>query len=451
MHRWIPPLIGLVTLTFTGCTDPVSTAFAGRAAKDVIGDMEKKAQRLMDNARLTGNAMMATAGAEMRFTAQNATLLLADELDKKIEDLRKDERNFLVSVADAAQKVDEVALTMDRFRADASLDLKQIVSQLPLSQKIDFFVERVEGITQFRDIRESSVLLQGIGFADQSNVRQAKITKITLGTVDLVDVKQQRLSETKIRLIFPTEQIAKAAPDDTRFAFVPLAITAEVTKPRTFGKSVKTYKFETLLSVVPSVIGTAELSYEVPIFDWVTSDTAQRGNPYNTPDYRYPGGPQPQSASISAPAKKRIRPDSVGWELTSSTDGPGRAPWSTFEEHPNGLHPKVVYHDSHQRASIEFHTWGRPMTVVPIADYQERRQIRSETKKQSFTIRAGELLRTSIPQDAISWSVSGEFATGRRFAMRRGESGNLMVVPSESQAGDRTDLSFSFKNVFRPE
>jgi hypothetical protein len=82
------------------------------------------------------------------------------------------------------------------------------------------------------------------------------------------------------------------------------------------------------LNPSPEIIGSATLTYELPVYDWVTTDQNQSCPSFTSTNFIQPPGGMPHfEAPLSAPAGKRIRPASVHWSLSSAADGPGRAPW----------------------------------------------------------------------------------------------------------------------------
>lgn len=430
--------------TLNGCiSDPVSTTIAAFTARSVVNNAFEQANQLLDNAKIDANAVTARNAAELQFAAQNAELLLFDQLDQRIDRLSTERRDVVYGLQDFTNQLKTFQPTVNTFRSNLSIDMYQWLNKVPLVKNTDFLVEQVDGTVYTRGSGEIQITIAGIGVADQSDDRSASISEVELNHRGAVPFYQQRIDDHTCRLVLPESALNHLNISPDQFSFVSLSFKSLLHKTSIWGATEKSFTFETTLTVVPENVGTGEIVCETPKYDWVRSDNDFTGAPFTTPSWDYPPAHYPQTVTITAPATKRIEPGTVRWE-TSFNGVAGQCPWTTLD--PSELpRPTVTYSDGSQRGTLVFLAWGKSIVVTLHCALQEYKQVGINSTIVPIVLTRSSPVRAVVPT-ACQWTLHAKTITGRPISIGKGEQPAGVSVHEEVN-GPNDYLSFSFTDI----
>jgi hypothetical protein len=461
--RWIRLVMAIAlglssTIVPYGCAggELVTTGFLARSTvREALRRVDGIVEKGLTNARLTGDALEAKAAADLQLALQNANLMLADSLDKTLDRLESAERNFLQELSATATRFEDMGRLVDTWRADAAIDLSEIVSQIPTTRDLNFKVFRVEGATYFRGSGDLALVLHGVGVADQSSIRTARIGKVCIDGAEVAFKRVERIDNNKVRIVIPSASVLDASGEASQFRFPELSLESHVVTEGFWRTKREDFTFRTTLTIVPSNIGSGELTYSIPQFRWRVVATDQMAS-VTTLDHSRLKTPVPYSVRLTAPAGQRIRMGSV--KPDASCEGhPHRAPWTTLELKPGDPRaPMVEYADAEQEgtqsnyrtAYMDFSAWGRPVKVWLTGDFEAKVPAGVRQVRRPVTVPSQGPCRVSIPSDALTWQLDVTLLTGRKLTLAKGETSPDVSV-SETRVGSQTALSFTLRPLPR--
>jgi hypothetical protein len=141
----------------------------------------------------------------------------------------------------------------------ANLDLIEFTNRLPLTEKVDFYLSSVRGLTQSYADADYQLELRGLGFGFAPAGRQYSV-KITLGDAELPATQVQALAANETRVKIPHTSFEPFFKDD-KVQIVKAKVALTVTKETRFllifpNHETNQYSAELSLVLLPRLPGT---------------------------------------------------------------------------------------------------------------------------------------------------------------------------------------------------
>jgi len=156
-----------------------------------------------------------------------------------------------------------------RLKDSTVLDLKDLTSDTWFAKKHEFWVQRIEGITQVQNELGSdySIVVSGIGFGIDQDDRKSKILQITTGGQPLL-FRENRPANYLTEIHFSNSSVQNRF-QDRRMAILPLLIKVKVSTKKSFGWVDREYELPISLNLMPRFAGSIKMQYSHPVSEWV--------------------------------------------------------------------------------------------------------------------------------------------------------------------------------------
>lgn len=322
---FLPVILLFLIPTSCGTTPEgaaVTGVVGGKLAKDIISDLEKTAQVMLNNATQNANASVAQAANQLNVLAQNLRIELADELDKNIEKLSEEHQKLLTVAENYRITVENLKNDAFKFEKILKLDVKEILGEVLPWSKSNFSLEKIDGVTQliepfevpdlnpdnvqFNKVDNSFVpqkisdtatiegsinktkvkptdisykfILMGKGFGTNLDKYSSKIKKIIIGDDEnSVTLKDNEFRENKTEsyvsnLEIATKSINKIL-DKNNFNKVKILISVETESEKGFifkNKEIKVFDFVYYVTFLPRKIKDIVIYYTTEKFDFAS-------------------------------------------------------------------------------------------------------------------------------------------------------------------------------------
>lgn len=221
-------LLGATTCHAQGIA---TVALSGFVVSKLLDQFEGTANRLLQNGSTAGDALSTKFGNELRVATKNAELALATERDKTFEQLNQSEQSLLISmnaIITAANSAVNTAQTMEEI---GNLDLVEFTNRLPFTQKVDFYLSSMKGLTQIHSAANYDLDIIGLGVGLAPGDRSYKVSvKIADITLDGVNLRPQNAKELLVDV--PNQTLERYFQDD-KVSFVPVELTSTITVHKT--------------------------------------------------------------------------------------------------------------------------------------------------------------------------------------------------------------------------
>jgi hypothetical protein len=212
--------------------DAVAVALSGTIGA-VIDKFEQSANRLLLDADNRGNALMSGMGNQLLVATQNAKLAFAEERDKSFDELNTTGKNYFIQLnsilRDASGPLDRAISVLEV----ANLNLMELTSQLPLTNKVYHYLNKMEGLTQIHQTGKYQLTITGLGagqdFDDNKYDWEITVGDSVLNATSLVRTPPYTLTASI------DKSILERYFSDTAYSFVPIAIKSKAVISYTCG------------------------------------------------------------------------------------------------------------------------------------------------------------------------------------------------------------------------
>jgi hypothetical protein len=384
--------------TIVGCGNPVSTVLAGKAARDVVEDARRAGNELIGQAERSGSALIGRSANEMSVLAANATQVLGDELDTKVEKLSTEHRLLLEQLDQTRRAALDLKAGAFDLKDTMVLDLHRLFGDTFLSAGYSFLVQKVEGIAQLRkDGGDYTIQILGIGFGTDSDRLRSRVTGLT------IEGRSIRFRESKPRAwlsqISIPQPLLESHFKEHALNIVPAFLTIVVDrKNRLFGWSNSTHTLPLYLTLMPRSAGQVTVSYGGPTKDWIKVTDRQQYS-YTTPDHHQSGDIRKfayQDSRAIESEKRFVGP----FYYTHQGEG---CPWTEVTS--------LGVLENGRRLNLAVQVWGSPCTHFYGAAVEEYRVVGEYKGAKTYDLYYGQNVVVELPADVTYWRVQGRTAT----------------------------------------
>jgi hypothetical protein len=275
-----PVCIGVVALALLAvpasppakAADPVTIVLADMALKDVLGELDKAVSERIKQAQAAGDALLVKMGEELRQVIRNLGLMLDDQRDKLFKDVSKERQAVFLELHGLINRLDKVAEkdfrdTLERL----PLDMKHIALR-GLGGEVDFFVQRIDGLTQYRHAgKEYKLLVRGLGLGYDDSEASYK-PEVLIEDKALPAGQLRKLSARDLDVRVPADFLDSRFKKD-EMTYVKGTVRSTITKAKPAGldlgiigklfqgsgKESKTYGTDFTLLLLPTEPGEVEV------------------------------------------------------------------------------------------------------------------------------------------------------------------------------------------------
>lgn len=417
-----------------GVGTAISAPIIGITAKNVIATAEESARRVLADARNAGDALAIRAANELEVAALNVSNALGQEVDKTVRALSS-ENQLLVGKLEEL-RVQAVALRHDAFKLKDStaLDLKVLLGDTWFAKRHDFWVQRVEGVTQLENQlgADYRITFQGLGFGPDSDDRRGRILGI-VGPSGDVQFKARDLGAYTTEVSLANKEI-QLLFKERELTVVDIELKIAVSRKRGTTWAERTFDLPLSITLMPKYGGTVTLTYFFTEGAWApggeqrVSATSPNCHRNNTKD--------PKSAfshSMALPSTARFVPGTTGWR---SVGGEGCA-WHSDQNVSigDGGH-RLTFSETCDGSPCNYEYWAQSEVL------DEKGAVRMGMKQQSFNF--GEFLVLSVPDSTAFWTLDGYTSTLQPINLVTGQSGPILLErPSISVGHERRLIYFA--------
>lgn len=420
-------LIAQMTYAQTG----VATALvAGKEAKDVVQEAQDASVNVLQDARNEGSALAVKAANEAQVAANNVLLSFGGDINKKFEDLSAAEQTALAGLAQLTNQVKQIQGQAWQFKDSLTVDVRDIFGNLLFSH-LDYFVERVDGITLLKREDSYRISILGIGFGPDSEKRHGKIESVTLNghaipfttETNHADVTTMVFSAHDLNPYF----IKEKAP--TRAKLVVNTVVS--TKGMLWGWNDKSFTLPLTIALFPDFAGHIVVHYTASKKDWVPAPEGTKVFSTGTPNYDGAG-----SHHKWVPEPAITLPDDERFVTPFIVEANG--PMQVFSD--TSARPTIA--DGGRTLNFGFWAWGPPFTITygahveKLVDKDVNGTVETDLSfSQSATVQ--------VPANTTFWKISGETSSKQVIDLVSGGSSPYLVLINVSQTADHKLITLS--------
>lgn len=145
---------------------------AGQTVGQLLDKFHETASHLLFEGENTGNALLQAAANKIDIATQNANIALQGQQDRAFESLNKESQAFFTQLNLMIQQTNESLNRAITVLEVANLDLMELTSRLPLTEKVHTYMNLADGMCQVHSNGSYQVRIVGLGFGqDLENVR----------------------------------------------------------------------------------------------------------------------------------------------------------------------------------------------------------------------------------------------------------------------------------------
>ncbi|WP_417940396.1 hypothetical protein [Flavobacterium sp. RS13.1] len=433
MKKIILPFLLLLATTTFAQTGVIGVIAGGEYVKNILKKFEITANQLMSNANSTGNALIAKTSNELDVTTKNLNLLLEKDLDKTFSKLSSENQKLLNQIESFRLTAEKMTSATFELKDAMVVDIKKVVGDVAPWAKSNFFVQRVDGITQLKqDQADYRIKIMGIGFGFNSDKYESRIKSLTINGAVITNFSENKLSASESELIVSYPTINNLTSDGKN-SQIKINITVETKTKKGFiikNWVLKDFSLPVTLTVLPRQICSVHLSYTSPKFDWVATETPFTQYSHTTQNHH-----QESKPIIHYPEEKEVRlPDNKRYinKVANSQGANGQGcPWTSF----NSLD---ILEDG-KLLKAKFDTWGYPCTYYFGATIQEFKEVGSEDiNLPDICMEYEKNIIIELPKDTKFWRIQAQTADFKTIdIIGQNNYGNLIRFDNVITVGDK--------------
>lgn len=152
---------------------------AGKTVGQLLDKFHEMASQLLFEGENRGNALLQAAANKIDIATQNANIALQDQQDRAFESLSKESQRFFTELNLMLNQTNESVNRAITVLEVANLDLMELTSQLPLTEKVHTYMNLADGMCQVHSKGDYQVRIVGLGFGqDLENVKYKIVLKL---------------------------------------------------------------------------------------------------------------------------------------------------------------------------------------------------------------------------------------------------------------------------------
>jgi hypothetical protein len=471
-----------------------------KVVKDILKDVEIKANSLMNSAYIDANSLKSQLANELNVSSQNLEILLNEQLDKTFDDLSLENKKLLNELELYRLEVDKLSNNAFELKNTTVLDIKGVLGDALPWVKTKFFIQDIDGIVQLHKFAtaateavyldgpkkgekltpQTSVLIAaqnlskdiannyklkitGIGFGINSDKSETKIKKML---VNNTEIDSRMFSESKVAAyqseIIISKEVVNKLVEESRLDTVRVYIEREVRTQEGFlFKSWKTETFllDFVITIIPRKIQNISILYTTLDFDFpndssrvantdfssLPGEQVKPVNPvvvqhsYTTPNHHQDKKPiisYTYPVEISVNDNQKI----TSFKMESQPSVGTGCPWTSI------LSANIL--EDGRKLRVVFQTHGQPCTYFYEATVLSKINIENDYTLSNI-IEYGSVFTFALPSTARFWKIEGLTPDYKRISIvNRGGFENLIKFEDETMLGNRKIVSYKIGMPF---
>ncbi len=238
-----------------------------------LDDLEKKASKLLDQARESGDLVAAHAASKMELLVGDLRHMLFDLQKKSIDDLDIQLKKLLLNVN---SMMDNIKPDLRGLTELTALDLRQIVNRVALlaGEGDGFYVSSFRGIVLSKQDNDYKVTIRGVGLSFPGNDPACEIA-VAVDDQELnglTSIVQEENNE--VNLYIPAKLVNPKFKEKS-LAIVPITLLSIITKTEgpSKARTTRTHGVKTHLILLPESPGSLEVEETIEAKEWGPPET----------------------------------------------------------------------------------------------------------------------------------------------------------------------------------
>jgi hypothetical protein len=378
----------------------VEVIAGGEVVKNIINKFERSASVLLDQAKNSGNILIAKAGNEMNVAVKNATILLANQMNNTFDHLNNENQKLLNEIEKFRITAEKLSNNTFDLKDALVIDLKTILGDALPWSRTDFYVQRVKGATQlYGSQTDYSLKVLGIGFGFNQENFESKTTGVLINDEN-VAYSDEKISGNESEIKISYNDLNKFCTN-SKVSQIKLKIVVETRRKSGLifkSWSSKHFELPLTITILPRTVNNIVVSYSFPKIDWVTINPFIEYS-HLTTNHHQTGSPILHFAEI-----KEVRlPDNQ--RFTNGRQGRGPegwgCPWTTLQS--------VNITEGGKLLTAKFDLWGGPCTYYFGATLEEFKESGSQEMTLPVTVfEYGKNFVIELPKGTKYWRIQGK-------------------------------------------
>ncbi|HEY0257573.1 MAG TPA: hypothetical protein VGC39_09035 [Candidatus Methylacidiphilales bacterium] len=406
--------------------------FGTKLVGDVLDGINRTVQQLTENAINGGNALVSKNANELSVAAQNASILLDGQMQKHVSDLSIENQRLISRLQEMNDTLKAVSDKPYALLETASLSMRDLIGELPLSRKTSFYIGNIAGLTQLPQDTSYQLTFKGIGFGPDSDNRRNSITKISINEAKVNGFYEQRVEDYETVVNLPSASL-KPLFREKEITFAKIEVEASVQTKNIFGVwKTRVYPFRFSIALTPMYAGTIHITYTEPIMDWVTVNPKKEFS-FESPDHDQPHGKIKNYSylwsSVVNDNQRFAAP--VGFRLGDENNF-----WLWSNLNPAFHEGKVEILEDAHRLQLAYTVWGKSFYVYPYAAIQEWKIASTKKSVVDRNLYFGQMVTVEVPASVTGWLVEGKTVTNAIISTVNTRDSDILdwqdIIPSQT-------------------
>jgi hypothetical protein len=445
-------VIAVLLLSLCGSSfGQVGGLIAGKVGSDLITEARQTAQTLIGQAEASGNALILRNANELNVLAQNASLLVGEQLTKTTDSMSIQNRALMETLATATRTASQTAATATYALRDAvALDLKGTIAGTGFGEQ--FYVQRIGGLIQMQKDADYQVSITGLGLGIPTDKRKSEVRFLIDGQA-VAGVKQSRNDAYTTSFVIPNAALApRFAAKRMNVLAATFDIDYEYKSGVVFSKWQKLQqRVPVRIGLMPLYAGTITVRATGSTIDWVKvrDEVAKRttGNHHCEKDCKGEPTRTNYTLTIKVPStdhqkvgdQKLVNPVLrcvpqmvqipqiiiLGTVIPAQTVDASACPWSAVNS--------VYLSEGDTRATASFDVWSKPTNWELTAGVYELKPVGEMVTTRDYDLQFGHLVEIEVPSSTEVAKVLGTTITNATFEFVAGNNDTQGILKLERE------------------
>jgi hypothetical protein len=198
----------------------------GVVGSQLIKEFDEAGKRLITQGENSGQALITSLGNQIRVSIENARLAMEGQQNVAFENLDKRLRGFFTTLNGMLRQSSSDINRAVKILEVANLNLIEITNQLPLTNKVLTYINKIDGLMQPHQRVPYQIRISGLGMGQDYSDKTYKTT-IKIGGKTLPPSMMYRQPPYDMTLLINPEFL-ESFFDDNQMKFVPIVVETTV-------------------------------------------------------------------------------------------------------------------------------------------------------------------------------------------------------------------------------
>jgi hypothetical protein len=233
---------------------------------DLINQFESMADRVIGRAQDAGNAVVGRAGAELRLTTENLSVLIDRQQTTFFDQLRPELQETFRHMNEIISSIQSVENEASNLQELTALDIQESLNRIRfITDRKDFYISSIRGYDMLPSTTNHPLVIRGLGFGFNGKCD----SNLTVGGVSIPPEDFVRGDDQFTLTVTVPDDAIKDKFDDTKLVSLPANFTCSIARGR------KHYSIRFTVILLPRIAGYLYLS------QYVKSDDVPTGSILN--------------------------------------------------------------------------------------------------------------------------------------------------------------------------